>query len=763
MDDLNNSNCITAQLLNKTLLQSANFYEAGCFKTCNIKVVLNLFIQLFQVISSSTSSSKKISKVASEMISIMDLSNPVNLDKNSVMELSRVMRTERDTMDENTATIDAEDLKKIANLMKLLLLFPNEYYKKNERLQTLYLITLVDIWSVSFTNADVFVRNDISLMCRSLHLRFMDSFSVNSILGLDSNILDWLISFNTVRSHSLEYITNELDLNILRRIILNASVKEPEEHSVKYFKDILDQRTKDLNKDISSISLSKLTNLLHAINLALTNRKTAKTEVDIDSNIAYAVNTISKISQFSISYVERIKSTITEMLRENNVANQIIQENQYTFDCMKKVFHLTRLLQEYARIVGPSIDDVISAKELSKALTVLASPFIRFLQCTRLLENEVILNMTTEFIAAFCSILSRYQQMDMTKHVLASIWFVFSLVYNVDSEESVKILLDAFSTWIQSLSKEQYGTLIEGFLEQAEQEATNRSDSSKEQHHLVFLILFSQLLEHCVDIEKGYLKKQISSIILKLSLIAGRTKSIKYLQQMLKVLVQLTSDQSYHFSEYDTSLILSCLLQIAHPTAPERFRGQLTRNTIDTLFADICLILSNLASQHKEQLVYMMPPYIALVQSLLHCFKTTNISLINRKRKHIIEDNTIPLFAQFTPLDATSANRLARLLTTIPQKPNVQFQKKSVHMLQKMLAKHTPSLLIEYFSLQSNPTTNIVNPAIKSILTHALYDILDACSEADRTFVLSCLDGSGKVLFKSFYMTWKETHKYTGQ
>lgn len=37
--------------------------------------------------------------------------------------------------------------------------------------------------------------------------------------------------------------------------------------------------------------------------------------------------------------------------------------------------------------------------------------------------------MTTEFIAAFCSILSRYQQVDATKRVLAAIWFVYSLVY----------------------------------------------------------------------------------------------------------------------------------------------------------------------------------------------------------------------------------------------------------------------------------------------------------------------------------------------
>lgn len=66
-------------------------------------------------------------------------------------------------------------------------------------------------------------------------------------------------------------------------------------------------------------------------------------------------------------------------------------------------------------------------------MTDLASPFIQFLQSALLSENSenvAVLNMTTEFIAAFCSILSRYQQVETTKRVLAAIWFVYSLVLN---------------------------------------------------------------------------------------------------------------------------------------------------------------------------------------------------------------------------------------------------------------------------------------------------------------------------------------------
>lgn len=181
----------------------------------------------------------------------------------------------------------------------------------------------------------------------------------------------------------------------------------------------------------------------------------------------------------------------------------------------------------------------------------------------------------------------------------------------------------------------------------------------------------------------------------------------------------------------------------------------------------------------------MMPPFIAFTQSLLHCFKSTHVSLVtgteltsNRKRKHNTEqknksvDNkkftgrTIPLLYEFTPLDDSSAQRFARLLTTIPQKQHSNStakNTKSAQTLHKIISKHTPSILIEYFNIQSDVSMSVVQPSTKSILTQALYDILDMCSESDRTFILSSLDGPGKALFKNFYTNWKDNHKYTGQ
>lgn len=179
-------------------------------------------------------------------------------------------------------------------------------------------------------------------------------------------MLDWFVmsyqSWNSNNSEesinvlsSLESVTNELDLNILRKIILSVGAKIPEEHSVNYFKDTLNRRVEDLGQ---SPVLAKLINLLRAINLALGSRKAA----DIDlSNVVYAVDAVSKVSKYIITSLTRAKTTIATILDQvksnPEQAPEIIQNKAVIFDNIKRIFHLTRLLQEYARIVGPTVDE----------------------------------------------------------------------------------------------------------------------------------------------------------------------------------------------------------------------------------------------------------------------------------------------------------------------------------------------------------------------------------------------------------------------
>lgn len=124
----------------------------------------------------------ELSTVAAEMISTIDLSKSIVIDQKHMEKLSKAVQVKEDSMDQDTSAVSTENMKKISTLLKLLLLFPNEYFEKNERPQTLYLATLIDIWSVNCADAEPLTRMKVSLMCRTLHMRFIGYFSVNSIL-----------------------------------------------------------------------------------------------------------------------------------------------------------------------------------------------------------------------------------------------------------------------------------------------------------------------------------------------------------------------------------------------------------------------------------------------------------------------------------------------------------------------------------------------------------------------------------------------------
>lgn len=100
---------------------------------------------------------------------------------------------------------------------------------------------------------------------------------------MDSGVLNWIVSSGQkwpmegdkdveTLKNSLEHITNKLDLNILRRVIMGAGAKTPDAQSVTYLKNTLKQRVEGLDENASKNTLEKIINLLNAINSVLSNR-----------------------------------------------------------------------------------------------------------------------------------------------------------------------------------------------------------------------------------------------------------------------------------------------------------------------------------------------------------------------------------------------------------------------------------------------------------------------------------------------------------
>ena len=71
---------------------------------------------------------------------------------------------------------------------------------------------------------------------------------------------------------SLEHTTSEIDQQVLRKMIMNASSKTPDQHAYRYLQDTLKQRIADLERNDDKVTLVKLIHLLCAINSVLAHR-----------------------------------------------------------------------------------------------------------------------------------------------------------------------------------------------------------------------------------------------------------------------------------------------------------------------------------------------------------------------------------------------------------------------------------------------------------------------------------------------------------
>lgn len=287
----------------------------------------------------------------------------------------------------------------------------------------------------------------------------------------------------------------------------------------------------------------------------------------------------------------------------------------------------------------------------------------------------------------------------------------------------------------------------------------------------------------CSDTEKStVLRTNLYILVPRLSVIANKAQSIDTILQVTCILKLLTREQAsvaapclmhiflvlilciylqtIHLGTYDISLIISCLAQAANPSTTQHLKTQITDSTARTLYFDICSILSNLLHNHRSHLTSTLSPFVAILQSLLHCFRTAHLALVRDKHAQQQAGRVFPLLFKFAPLDVEAAKDCARLLSAFARKP---IAGKFDENIKRAVSRQAPYLLLEYFTIQSNTRMSISQPDIRAALLPGLYDLMDNCRESDRKMILETLDSTGKLLFKSFYSSWKEDHKYTGQ
>ncbi|KAI8144786.1 Urb2/Npa2 family-domain-containing protein [Fennellomyces sp. T-0311] len=728
-------NCLTLRSISEHLLRSANFYEAQCFKDHALSVILDSFTAFIK--------SNDDKNLAQCYENFRDFASGAE-------ELARLIKSPK------VSKITTETVKNAMQYLDQLLIFPMEYYTKNDRHKVIWMTFLIDTLAGIATRASNEARGKVHLLSRTLLLRLFASQNSGNVLEMNVALLSWFLSSasfysDSVLARAVKERTKQLDGQVLRSLLSLAISKNSNAE------ELLNQTYKvRVNWLKTGVPNAKdwVIDMIQVINEFL-HRHASKD--DIGEKICPG-QLITELSQIVIKTLNDAKARISAEVDKSDATILPIDSSLLT---------LVSLLQEYAQLRGSQGNELVDLGALSKVMVALASP------CTALLqrslrspsssEHNAIMKMTTAFVGSLCKVLSRYQHVYVTERVFALIWFIFSMVHTSD-KHCAKSLCRTFSSWIGTLSNEQFAAVTQGFIEQSNRLVAQATDKDRK----VYLSLLIEMLRGATSEQKTWLRQYVPALVTKLSAISRGTESVGFVHQALEFLATLSSDQSLRTSAYDVSLILACLVQVANPPQIEKFE-HVHRETAHALFHAICDVLQNLLLYHRQQLVDIMAPFIATLQALLYCFRSPHLALVTKKRKAGSTETATPKFALISmsaPLDVTAADRVARIFDTMAKKSggNSKRQQRYTGLQQyRIISRHAPFLLIEYFTIQSNVAMSISQPQIKSVLETGLYNMMDMTSEVDRNMVLAALDASGKLLFKNFYTSWKENHMYTGQ
>ncbi|ORZ12704.1 Urb2/Npa2 family-domain-containing protein [Absidia repens] len=775
----NQPSMFTMQSLNNMLLRSANFYEIRCFNDLSVDIILKMLIQLFQDKTTQGTNPTANSIVAE--IAKIKLDEVFVLDKSKLSELGKVLLNSlNQTTDQDGDYTMQFTIDTICRLMNLLLLFPVEYFGKQERSHMLWLSLLVDAWLFSGGSASPSSIIRGSLACRSLYLRFVDISNAGA-LQMNSSILHWWVhvvdskfTSDTIQSIKPDVnawieATKHMDYKVQSIVFPMAGSKNPDATVTAILQHTLQHRfaTTVTDGKLPSSFIWTL-NFMDALVDYLPNFMKKQDNI-ADSNLLGTLPEMLKVSQLICKMLQQGSQCLQSTVNGVNLSKSM-PDSEFAV-----LFHGARLILEYAYILRSNGKD-IDVAELSEKTTKLVSPVVAHLQNCLLSRSNTntddSLNMAVSFCSAICMTLSQHDQTDTTKRILSVIWVVVGLAYETKNTLAIQSVSDVFSKWIQSLSREQYSILVDSFVEQMTSlEVQPKDDRGRIAHH-TFVSLVFLLLTKSNDGQKRQLVGMISPFILKLTAIVGTATSIKLLDESLDLLVRLTNDNIFINNSYDVSLILSCLLRILHPSTCSILEPQIDRNLAHTLFGKVCFVLVNLVRLHRDPLSDNMGSMVALLQHLLHCFKSAQLSLVSQKRntdtkKRKASAMTSPpatsstgLLASHAPFDNTAAERYARVYSQLTIRSTGS---KRSDLVQHNISKHVPYLLMNYFAVQSDPIVNITQPSLKTALSFGLYELLDMTAASDRSMIMSSLNPTGQSIFKSFYNTWKTDHKYSGQ
>ncbi|RUS17322.1 Urb2/Npa2 family-domain-containing protein [Endogone sp. FLAS-F59071] len=544
--------------------------------------------------------------------------------------------------------------------------------------------------------------------------------------------------------------------------------------------------------------------------------------IGVSAGLAFLDDRLTHLDKLAIGIAEAFRVFLESWLDRLAAEVSSDERDRIRKKCAEKFVIICPFVELYGQVlryhlVTENLKDHAPATLLSTFLSLM-SPAIRLLQS--ILVNQLlvpqaqrldVLKAVTELVVMLCSNLPSDASANVVHHVMAVVWFTYRVAHASGYENIATRLSHGFATCVRDLSSEQLDIFVECLLNQAKHEITtqsnqmidNLSDYAKADQCEVF-VHFVQLLvtkardgksffEYSISFyyqnffkftftvptgQKRQIKRSFPAFISNLCMIMETTGSMHIVLQVLDLLAYICHDKAFDLRAFDVGMVLSCVIQLISATAPDRLQSSpLTQATAADLFDAIYKLLISLLSFHRQQLVQVIPSFVAIVQAMFHCFKSTHPSLANTRRKVDRHKNTnsrkshhhdpFPLLSSVAPLRESCAYNFARLLSALAQRSNttVSSSATAVSAASSFAAfsKHAPYLLTEYLAIQTSPVSSISRAQLKAALLPGLYALLDLCSEHERDMVMANQDAAGKALLKGLYTDYVRYHKYTGR
>lgn len=183
--------------------------------------------------------------------------------------------------------------------------------------------------------------------------------------------------------------------------------------------------------------------------------------------------------------------------------------------------------------------------------------------------------------------------------------------------------------------------------------------------------------------------------------------------------------------------------------------------TTPQVFSGIVNILTALIRHRRDLVADSLPHLSHILCRCLGCLRTVRPRLGAKQRRSVTD--TLPSWVQpNSPLGADEAKALARVLTGIANKVNIQIRNEPARSLAPAFSKHAPYVLCAYLNALTDPLS-VYETDVRKELEPGLFSLCGMMGEYGRDSIMaSALDGSGQTMLKLLWAEY-DKQKYVGK